>query len=249
MLFFARDFFLYAMDFITHSPTPILNTPNFKEVYGERLPFDEQKLVREVEMIALPGMVFVVLQEVKEGILQVKTDDYPSSQCLYLDRRAGDRAIDNRKMKRELPSIDVILSRMVSKVGVPYVWGGNYSPGIPEWAVWYPPKKVLTSYEEHHWLFKGVDCSGLLYEATDGVTPRNTSWLMKFGVEVVLEDVKPLDLILYPGHVIIALNKSEVIESSHEKGGVLISPLKKRIEEITKPMMVRRFHPASFQIL
>lgn len=236
------------MDFITHSPTPILNTPDFKNIYGESLPFDDQKLVREVEMIALPGMVFHVLQEEKEGILKVQTDDYPSSQCLYIDRRAGGWANDSQKKNRELPPVDVILSRMVAKVGTPYVWGGNYSSGIPEWATWYPPGKKLTPLEEQHWLFRGVDCSGLLYEATDGVTPRNTSWLMKYGVEIVLEDVKPLDLILFPGHVIIALDKSEVIESNHEKGGVLISPFKKRIAEIRKPMMVRRFHPTSFRI-
>ncbi|MCP5505479.1 MAG: C40 family peptidase [Chlamydiales bacterium] len=235
------------MDFITHSPTPILNTPHFKKVYGERLPFDDQELVREVEMIALPGMVFEVIQEEKEGILQVKTDDYPSASSLYLDARAGEKALSIKKRKVELPSVEMILSRMVSKVGTPYVWGGNYSAGIPEWAEWYPPKDMLTSFEEAHWLFKGVDCSGLLFEATNGFTPRNTSWLMKYGIEIALTDVKPLDLILYPGHVIIVLDENEVIESNHEKGGVLISPLEQRISEIKKPMMVRRFHPASFQ--
>lgn len=237
------------MDFITNQPTPLLNTPNFVKVFNKTLPFDEQKLVRELEMIALPKMVFQVIKEELGTILQVTTIEYPSSTSLYLDSRAGKFIPSGSVREKRLPSVNQILERMKSKVGIPYVWGGNYSLGIPEWLKWYPPMKKLSPFEEIHWTFRGVDCSGLLYEATEGYTPRNTSELMTFGKEVSLDHVKPLDMILYKGHVIIALNSEEVIESNHHYGGVRISPLGKRVAEIDQPFMVRRFHPTSFQTL
>lgn len=200
-------------------------------------------------MVALPGMVFQVVKEEENGILQVKTVEYPSSIPIYLDKRSGKYTSHEKGREKELPSMEVILERIKSKVGTPYVWGGNYSAGIPEWLKWYPPQKKLTPFEEIHWMLRGVDCSGLLYEATDGFTPRNTSELMKFGEEVSLEDVKQLDMILYRGHVIIALNKDQVIESDHSRGGVVISQLEERVSKIKKPFMVRRFHPVSFQTL
>ena len=98
-------------------------------------------------------------------------------------------------------------------------------------------------------MLTGLDCSGLLYEASRGMTPRNTSDLMHFGKQVTLESIQPLDLILYSGHVIIALSNREVIESGLEFGGVVLHPLEERIAKITKPFTVRRFHPASFQTL
>jgi|JI10StandDraft_1071094.scaffolds.fasta_scaffold02890_4 hypothetical protein len=236
------------MTFIIRQPTPILNTPHFHKVFGESLPFDEKKLVRELEMIALPEMVFEVVHQEEKGIFQVRSDDYPSFP-LYLDGRAGEFSSKKRSREKRLPEMELILERMRAKVGVSYVWGGNYSLGISEWLKWYPPQKKLTPFEEIHWTFRGVDCSGLLYEATDGFTPRNTSELMTFGEEISLRDVKPLDMILYPGHLIIALNKEEVIESNHDKGGVIISSMERRLSEIKKPFIIRRFHPDAFQIL
>jgi len=64
--------------FVVEKPTPILNTPYFKKVFGCVLPFDEQNLVREVEMIALPGMVFEVIQSKEDHVLEVKTCSYPA---------------------------------------------------------------------------------------------------------------------------------------------------------------------------
>ena len=229
-------------------PTPILSTPDFSKVFGSALPFDSKGLLREVEMIALPGMVFHVVQEMEHDILQVGTPRYPCSP-LYLNKRAGRLTDQQEERPKVLPSIETILERMKKMVGLPYIWGGNWSSAIPEWKEWYPPKNKLSVLEETHWTFKGVDCSGLLYESTDGFTPRNTSELMDFGIEVMFDDVKPLDMILYKGHVIIALSEDEVIESNHTYGGVRISPLKKRIAEIAVPFTFRRFHPDAFQTL
>ncbi|QVL57817.1 MAG: C40 family peptidase [Simkaniaceae bacterium] len=235
------------MYFINDIATPILNTPYFSEVFGRQLPFDDQKLVRVVEMIALPRTVFKVIEKKKDHILEVSTEAYPSSTPLYIDERCGSLGSDGKARKKSLPPPEEILKRMKNQQGLPYVWGGNYGEGISEWKSLYPPQKELSSFEETHWTFHGVDCSGLLYQATDGYTPRNTSGLMTFGKEVPLEDIKPLDLILFPGHVIIALGDGKVIESSHLHGGVVINLFDKRLSEIEVPITLRRFHPAFFE--
>lgn len=234
------------MYFINDKPTPILNTPNFSDVFGDVLLFDDKKLVRAVEMIALPSMVFKVIQKKEGPILEISTEEYPSPIPLFIDSRSGSfHNVVTRRRKR-IPSPKEIIKKMKKTEGLPYVWGGNYSKGIPEWKVLYPPSKKLSSFEETHWTFHGVDCSGLLYEATDGYTPRNTKGLMMFGKEVSLKEVKPLDLILFPGHVIIALGDNQVIESNHSLGGVVINPIDKCLSEIEVPFTLRRFHQAFF---
>ena len=65
------------MYFINDKPTPILNTPNFSDVFGDVLLFDDKKLVRAVEMIALPSMVFKVIQKKEGPILEISTEEYP----------------------------------------------------------------------------------------------------------------------------------------------------------------------------
>ena len=59
--------------------------------------------------------------------------------------------------------------------------------------------------------------------------------------EVSLSSLQPLDVIVYPGHVLIVLSSTEIIESFHEMGGVIISPLRKRIDGIRQSLTVRRF--------
>ncbi|MCP5503971.1 MAG: C40 family peptidase [Chlamydiales bacterium] len=234
------------MFFINDKPTPILNTPYFSDVYGESLPFDDEMLVRAVEMIALPNMIFHVVGKKGGTIIEVTTENYPSPIPLYVDSRFGTFCKNATQIERQLPSPEVIIERMKKNVGLPYIWGGNYSKGIPEWKKFYPPQKKLSPFEEAHWTFHGLDCSGILYEATEGCTPRNTSEMMTYGKEVSLEDIKPLDLILYPGHVVIAIENSETIESQHSSGGVVIRSLEKRLSKISGPYLLRRFHPAFF---
>ena len=227
--------------FTVEKPTPVLNTPYFSKVYGTTLPFDQEGLVREVEMVALPEMTFQVIQEHADHIIEVTTDAYPTFKSLYIDRRYGKVGL-KAPPEKKLPSVDEILEFMQGCLGFPYIWGGNYHLGIPDWEKHYPPPNA-SKHELAHWNLKGVDCSGLLFEACQGLIPRNTSELMSYGQEVSLGVIQALDLILFPGHVIIALSPEEVIESWVELGGVVKNPLPKRLSEVNQPIMVRRFHP------
>ncbi|HEY5259788.1 MAG TPA: hypothetical protein VIJ46_04000, partial [Rhabdochlamydiaceae bacterium] len=138
------------------------------------------------------------------------------------------------------PSLETVMERMVKLVGLPYIWGGNWSAGIPALLALYPPSDEISGDLRTLWALKGVDCSGLLYEATDGFTPRNTSELVHYGSPVLIENksiseiqklVRPLDLIVWKGHVVIVVDSEKTIESRH-RHGVVIAPLKERLEEV-----------------
>jgi len=218
---------------LAKKPTPILNTPDFQKVFGSKvLPLDEQGLLRAVEMVALPGTKFQILKEHSAHILEVKTNDYPCNP-IYIDARFTEHASEiTPERKKILPPSEVILSKLKEALGQPYIWGGNWGRGIPEISALYnAPKNILS----------GVDCSGLLYEATNGFIPRNTSDLMHFGDKISsIENIKPLDIIIWPGHVIILLESYLVIESLLGKG-VIETPLHDRLQQIAeKSFVIRR---------
>ncbi|MFH1801089.1 MAG: hypothetical protein ABH891_09655 [Candidatus Omnitrophota bacterium] len=130
--------------------------------------------------------------------------------------------------------------------GVAYVWGANDSRGIPDLLRYYPPAGSISLKNRELWTLKGLDCSGLLYEAADGATPRNTSDLVSFGKPVPIEgltakgiahQLKPLDLIVWKGHVIIVFDKTRTIESCmgcSSKGGVTVRYLQTVLDEVMK---------------
>jgi cell wall-associated NlpC family hydrolase len=94
----------------------------------------------------------------------------------------------------------------------------------------------------------GLDCSGLLYQATGGWTPRNTSQLVSYGravqiagkrIDEIARLLQPLDLIVWNGHVLIVLDKNRLIESRLEcgnqsNGGVKTTALRQRLVEIMR---------------
>ena len=247
------------------APTPVLNTSHFRTVFGGKhgtvLKTDSCGQIREVEFVALPGTPFTIEQELHEGGLsfyRISTDDYPypTSRGYFVDSRFV-RIVHERPAERpkSLPAREEIIARLRRAVGTPYVWGGNWRAGIPELLTMYAPATgaILSDEDLRRWQLAGLDCSGLLYEATNGFTPRNTVGLISYGKEIriagmdakaIVRRLAPLDLIAWKGHVLIVLDRGEVIESrlecGHKTGGVVISDLQERVSEI----MLRR-HPAN----
>ena len=264
---------------VAERPTPVLNTPDFRVPFGGRdgrtLNLDRSGLIREVEFIALPGTVFEVVDSFRVAeavILRVVTPDYPApASGLFIDSRfvkMSSKAPPPRA--RRLPSMNEILDRMARMEGVRYVWGGNVPGGIPELLQYYPPAGKLTLRETALWTLRGVDCSGLLYEATNGATPRNTSDMIYYGepvdiqglsAEAIAARLRPLDLIVWKGHVIIVFDEKHTIESCLSctpGGGVTFRNLHAVLREIMasrrpvnhyperggqKAFVVRRWYP------
>ncbi len=253
---------------IALEPTPVLNTPHFRTVFGGKdgasLPLEGPlKLNKAIEFIALKGTKFQIIERLDNHIVSVKTLEYPQFP-LYVDERFL-KQVEAHFPERPkiLPSKNSILKKLPAFEGMNYVWGGNWSHGIKRIPLLYPWEKTPDVLTLVHWSMKGVDCSGLLYEVTDGFTARNTSELISFGQpvpidgcsqETIASRVMPLDLIVWPGHVVIVLNAEETIESLGGKGVIRMKTVD-RLEQImatrkakdspqAEPFFViRRWHP------
>lgn len=249
------------------SATPVLNTPDFKKIFSGEIKLDPCRGVRPVEFVALKGTLFTVSEALeKDGVTvyRVTTNDYPypGETGLFVDARFVEKvkgALQERP--RALPGMAEIQRRLLSAVGRPYVWGGNLKDGVPLLRSLYPQGDPLY----------GVDCSGLLYEATDGFTPRNTSALIAHGEAVpvdglsakeIARKLKPLDLLVWKGHVMMVLDEDSIIQSRmgcSGQGGVMVAEKEaalRRLMQSRKPVdlypggaaaeesfMVRRWHP------
>ncbi len=193
----------------------------------------------EVETIAFPGTKFKILSKISDNIFQVETADYPSTASLYVDSRFLQETPEATPERMKiLPSIDQILNWMEERVGLRYFWGGNWASGIPEVLDFYPFLKDAPPEDREDAICRGLDCSGLLYQATDGYTPRNTSDLIRFGREVPLEQIKPLDLLAWKGHVVMVRSLTTLIES-RVGYGVIVSPFQQRYAEILERLKER----------
>lgn len=223
----------------------MLTSPFFAQLFGGAdgcsLPLDKAGLLREVAAIAWPGTKFQVHEACGDQILRVSTQEYLYSEQLFVDRRFLELCpVEPGERPTELPDAQTILTRLTSCIGLPYIWGGNWPEGIPQMLCYYPPKGALQPHMQRIWTMQGIDCTGLLFWATLGSTPRNSSDLVHYGrgipvqgldVDAIASQLQPLDLIAWNGHIVIAYDTKQTIESRYQKG-VVLSDLKTRIEEI-----------------
>ena len=251
-----KDVNVYA---VAEIPTPVLNISDFDFVFGykdgKNLHFDDSGLIREIEFIAFPETVFQVEDIIRKKdsiIYKVTTSDYPylTDKGYFIDSRFV-KIVNNKPIVRPkiLSSREEIIDKLMSAEGSIYVWGGNYKDGILQMISFYPPASAISPSLERQWILKGVDCSGLLYEATNGYTPRNTSMLVDFGVPVkiagltsekIISKLRPLDIMVWKGHVIVVLDQTRTIESrldyhkqkENKYRGVVIRDLKQVLNEV-----------------
>ncbi|MDR2539918.1 MAG: C40 family peptidase [Chlamydiales bacterium] len=231
------------MSLIISEPIPVFNTsefPNYFKGKGECIPLDHQGLMKCLETILLPGMSLDPQETLSQDILKIKTPNY-SGKELYIHKEFLPSSSPKKQLG--LPSVDEICKTLKNLIGTPYLWGGNWPKGTTKILKLYPPTAKLSSLDskiQNIWQLKGIDCSGLLYYATNGYTPRNTSDLVNYkeGLEIehlekqeILSLLKPLDLIVWKGHVIIVIDKESCIESTPEEG-VHLRNLSKRMEEV-----------------
>lgn len=245
-------------------PTPVLKTPDFCSVFGGKdgktLKLTQKNIVEEVEFIALPHTVFTIEKTIRKDtydILKVKTEDYPypTQRGYYIDSRFVEKKTEKpHERARTLPDKNAIINKLVSAEGAIYVWGGNYVKGLPEMVEFYKPAGKLSEEVQHRWILKGVDCSGLLYEATDGYIPRNVASLFNFGSPVdikglspdeIAKKLKPLDLIVYKRHVVIVLDSRQAIQSTIAEGVQTrnLADIIRTISENDDKFVARRWYP------
>ncbi|MCH9614541.1 MAG: hypothetical protein SP1CHLAM54_14980 [Chlamydiia bacterium] len=211
----------------TLSHTPLLNRPLYNP-----LDLDAVGLDRSLEMVLFPQTLVEVKGEYGD-FLQVEVEEYRFSKPLYVPKAFIGPGPGKKRM---MPTKTCILERLLNTKSLPYVWGGNVSKGVPQMSTIFPPPK---NTEKWRWNLEGIDCSGLLFEAANGMIPRNTNDLNNYGQEVY-SNVKRLDICLLPGHMFIVIGENRVIESKHEWGGVTFSDLDKRLRLVDEPFTFRR---------
>lgn len=255
-------------------PTPLFNTPNLQFNFGgedgDTVPLNNEGLMRTVETVLFPGTKINLLEQIAQShIWRISTEEYNYQGNYYIDDRFT-RTIAGHYPSRTiiLPSVPSISETMKNLKGTRYIWGGNWPEGINQLHELYPSKSNLSQLDplvQDTWKLKGVDCSGLLYYATDGYTPRNTYELVSFGEPIDIENkgiseisaaLKKLDILVWKGHVICVIDNHNVIESMATKG-VIKTGLVSRLSEIMKTrkpvnnwnstdqlhFVARRWHP------
>lgn len=234
--------------------TPVLNSPDYDRIYGGKdgktLAFNKNGLVKELEYVAFPGSVFKITDEIKNGdhfIYKVTSDEYDivlNGTELFIDSRFAE--LKNTKPERKKtpkPSKEQIYNFFDKCKDADYVWGANNINGVEKMIEYYRPKENINQKVFNHWCMKGLDCSGLMYEATKGYTPRNTHQMVSYGeginiegksVYEIAELLEPLDMIVWKGHVIYVYDKNTTIQSAQSEGGVVKKDLVSTLSKIMR---------------
>jgi hypothetical protein len=206
-------------------PTPIFNHFALEEFLGQKegaLSLNQKGRLSFLEMIALKGTLFVLEEKISTYVYRVSLNEYKTLYPLYVDIRSLENVENRLERELQLPLPEKILDSLLAQRGRPYLWGGNLMEPIEHLEKWYCSKEPLSPYEVMMIRFDGVDCSGLIYSATLGFTPRNTSEMVHFGRSVSLKEaLNPLDLIVDFGHVVIVIDQTWSIQSK-EKFGVFL---------------------------
>jgi hypothetical protein len=242
---------------MTLSATPVFNTSNLAECFDcYDLALDDQGLFRRLETVLLPHSRVELLEKIPNcSLWKIKTEEYPYEGNHFVDGSFL-RKLDVEPRSIKIPSMTQMLEELKKLEGTQYVWGSNWPDGIdflPKFYRGKMPFHKLKPEVQNIWRLKGVDCSGLLYYVSNGYTPRNTFSLLNFGrpveieglsVNQIMQKVQPLDVIVWPGHVVCVFSRTETIES-RAKYGVVRANLSDRLSEILKERkpVIRRWHP------
>ncbi|MCH9812225.1 C40 family peptidase [bacterium] len=192
----------------TKSYTPMFNTQDFLEKMKKNGGIDATFHNRILETEIFPNRGVEVEQEFGE-VVEVTCSDYPSDKKLFTSLSFLEEG--EEKAKELMPSKEEILRRLLAFPSIPYLLGGTTpfatSLGLPF---------TGNTFTDRNRLLYGIDCSGLLYFVTGGNVARNTSDYLK--EYQVVKEMEPLDLIYFPGHVIIYLGAGRCIESREFDG-------------------------------
>jgi len=228
-------------NFITvNTYAPVFNITEiykFLKQLPDDLKTDKRGLLPEIAFIAPPGTNYLLVEKIHDDKYEiVKIRNLASDNIYYIDSRFTSQSHKTNKVSSVLTEDDIIIN-LKAMVGYPYEYGGETATGIYKLAEMYEISELDIKLKP-----TGLDCSGLIYQATNGLTPRTSTEMIKFGegldiegkdLSEILQLIKPLDIIGYPGHVFIVIDNDNVIEASR-KYGVIVQTAEKRLKSLMK---------------
>ncbi len=247
----------------TIGKTPVFNTPDLSQVFTYPMRWDPKNLAhgsrlnRAIETGLHRGVLVKEVAWAGKDVVQIETNEYPSKTPIYTHRLFLRPTEDTTLRKIECPPLEEILKKLQNwgRKRIDYIWGGTFHNGIHRLAKLYSlPTGPKSKHEKEDWemtrkvwLQQGVDCTGLLYELTNGFTPRNSSDLVYFGEPVVGIEGKtdaeiaalllPGDIIALGGHLFIIEGKTivdcrERNDTKGDLGGFIRMDLLERLKDI-----------------
>ncbi|GAB3168019.1 NlpC/P60 family protein [Amycolatopsis stemonae] len=125
-------------------------------------------------------------------------------------------------------SIEAVIARALSKVGLPYAWGGGNAGG-PTRGI--RDGGVADSYGDYNKI--GFDCSGLMIYAFAGVTglPHYSGYQYTAGRRVPLSQMRRGDMLFWGGaggihHVALYLGGGQMVEAPQSGLRVRVAPVR-----------------------
>jgi len=251
---------------VIEKPTPVYRKDNRDSKWktlGDFLSppvFDAYGQIDPLATSLKAGNVVAILAKIRGGIFKIQIPGLEG--VYYIDRRFIDESkitpVKPPEKEPHCPPRATIFQRLHDALGKLYVWGGTSAGGFPEILKFYPSTPPLSEEDERKKIGAGYDCSGLLHDATDGFTPRNSTQIAKCGqavdienlsVSQIIDKVEPLDTIVWTGkdagHVMIILDKKRVIESKlifhkNEYGEIVVEKsvvCVRSLQEVLKEIM------------
>jgi len=213
----------------TISATPILNTGSFNYYFYWTWSWpilDDYEQIDPVESILFRWSSIIIKDTIDDWankIYVIKTNEIPYSWDFFIDSRFVLKYTNKPEDRTTiLPTKDEIISNLKSQVGYDYIRWWVIPGWIKELEEYYKPKIELEKKTRNRLILNWFDCSWLLYYVTNWYTPRNTSKLVNFGTWVdifwltkneIITKLKPLDIITWKWHVMIIIDKNNLIES------------------------------------
>jgi cell wall-associated NlpC family hydrolase len=124
--------------------------------------------------------------------------------------------------------IEAVIARALSKLGLPYAWGGGNANG-PTRGI--RDGGVADLYGDYNKI--GFDCSGLMIYAFAGVQalPHYSGYQYTAGRQVPLSQMRRGDMLFYGGnggihHVVLYLGNGQMVEAPQSGSVVKISPVR-----------------------
>ena len=215
----------------TKTYTPLFNDPEFLEKMRANGGVDATFHNRLLETELFPKRKVSVVHQHGKAV-EVLCKDYPSEKKLYTLSSFLEEG--KEVAKKSMPPKKEMLARLQRFPKIPYLLGGT-----TPFATDLPIFLVGDLFADRNRRLFGIDCTGLLYFVSEGNVPRNSlDYLEAF---FVVERLLPLDVVWFPGHVILYLGEGKCIES-REVDGVTRSMWEERRKTLPSDYKILRFY-------